>query len=53
MIDEDAKIKGEAEIILEKIKGSSLYGKPIDMDNIDHLIVAAYYTGMRDSEEAT
>jgi len=52
MIDKEAKIKAEAETIRRTIEGGNLYGKPIDVDNIDHLIVAAYYTGMRDCEDA-
>ena len=31
--------------IRSKIKGSNLYGEPVDMENIDHLIVASYMIG--------
>ena len=39
------QIAGEAQQIRRDIKGGMLYGWPVDMDNIDMLLVAAWCAG--------
>jgi hypothetical protein len=43
-------LKELAEDIRKKINGSSLFMKPIDMDNTDAVIIAAYYHGKLDAQ---
>lgn len=38
-------IEKEAEKVREKIKGGTLYGLPVDMENLDMVILAAYWVG--------
>ena len=41
----------EAELIREKMKDGTLYGEKIDLQNLDHVIVAAYYRGRGDATD--
>ncbi len=38
-------IKDEADNIKKQMKNGKIYGQDVNMDNINHLIVAAYYAG--------
>ena len=44
-------IKDWADAIKKKIKDGHLYGQPIDLDNISHLILAAYLLGQAEERE--
>lgn len=44
----ESTILDQAEQIKAKIAGGAIYGERVDMDNIAHLIVAAYYAGQAD-----
>lgn len=46
-------IAHEAATIRDKIKGGAIYGKSVDMDNPDHLIVAAYYLAKAEENKKT
>jgi hypothetical protein len=39
-------INDEADRVRKNMEGSYLYGIPIDRNNVNHLIVAAYHSGM-------
>jgi hypothetical protein len=41
----NSNIKSEADRIRKQILGSSLYGRMVNEDSVDELIVAAYYYG--------
>ena len=38
-------INKTAKLIKDKIEGGTLYGQEIDSENINHMIVAAYFIG--------
>ena len=40
-----AAIKDQADEIRKEIKMTSLFGVPLDMDDLDSMIVAAYFAG--------
>jgi len=48
IIDEyrEEQIKQLADSIRKDFPGSKIFGEKIDLENIDHLLVAAYYLGM-------
>ena len=48
MKQQEHTIKEMAKKIKEKIKGSSICGIPIDLDNQDHVLIAAYFAGKRE-----
>jgi len=45
-MNKETLIKQEADKIRCKIQGGALFGDPIDMNNPDHVLVAAYYWGV-------
>ena len=50
-METDEKIQEVVKEILTKINGGSLFGKEIDFENIDEVIVAAYYLGYTEGKE--
>jgi len=44
------QIKHEADKIRELLRGGSIYGWPIDENDADMMLVAAYYAGQRRQE---
>lgn len=46
-------IKDEAEKIRAQIIGGSIYGEPVKDDDIDAMLVAAYYLGKRKESEVS
>jgi len=49
---EKLSIEFMARTIKEKIAAGQLYGKAVDMSNVDALIVAAYYVGQTEERQA-
>lgn len=48
----DEFIEKEAKEILNSLKGSYLYFHPINMEDINSLVVAAYWTGYSKAHDA-
>ncbi len=45
------KISQEATNIIKKLDGTTLYGWPVNTDDRDAMIVAAFYLGQKDERE--
>ena len=45
----DELIKQESQLIRERLRGSMVYGLPLDMQNADAMLAAAYQLGRQDA----
>lgn len=50
--DQALQIINRAEEIKARIEGGTLYGNRIDTENVNHVILAAYFLGQQDCGES-
>lgn len=48
LVNNQYLIEHEYEKIIEKIKNSTIFGQPINVEDEKHLVVAAYFLGERE-----
>jgi hypothetical protein len=56
MQDEESrkdKIHAVAQDIIDRFKDTKLYGEPIDMNDLESVVIAAYYLGWADGDQHT